>query len=599
MASKLPDQYIESVLEATSIVDLINKTVELKKSGPEFVGLCPFHNESTPSFSVNGSKGLFLCRSCGASGNALTYLTESTGMGFIDALETLAKSAGLPSPDEVRGRRPEENGRHQQLYEILDRAEKIYQQALTKNKEAQEYLSSRGITPEMVQSFGIGYAPPTKGFVEKSLKDVPRNLLVESGIAGKSTYKENEIYEYMENRIIFPIKNSSGKTIGFGGRTLNPDDKAKKYLNTPETAIFKKGSEVYGLPQASKTINASKTVIVTEGYLDVVIPSGHGVKNIVSAMGTALQPGAISKLFKQADTIVYCFDGDKAGERAAQRAMKMTASLINERKKCRFVFLPDGMDPDDEVKAHGAQHFMDMIRTSEPMSKYIMRTLMANHNMDEIEGKAGFAADAMDLVNEMTSPTIKGLMVQLIKSTIGEGVPLPDQKQSQKSEASESYAYSTAPQNSPVNAPMPAKSIFTRRRNHQANQASTPPSEENKAPSMAIKILGVFLEDPKTCAYFEASWLDCVTGIPEKELSAIRSVIDFASGQENDESLKQKIQSHFMNTDTGDCLEKAQQDLDRQAIKTNPQARLEGFMNVLMDMNQKNQNMSKLSFKPR
>lgn len=605
MSKLLPDDYINNVLDATSIVDLIGQTIPLKKSGPEFVGLCPFHGDSSPSMSVSGSKGVYLCRVCGSTGNALTFLTETTGMPFVQAVEQLAKSAGLQSPDEIRGKSPEENGRHRQLLSVMMEAQDHYRKALSSSSLAQDYLRNRGITPEMAHSFGIGYAPPGRGFIEQKMKNCPHELLIESGICFKSKYHEDKVVDFMESRIIFPIRNSAGQTIAFGGRSL-VDDSERKYLNTPETSLFKKGAELYGIFESIGEIRKTKVAIVTEGYADVVIPHGHGVGNVVSAMGVALQPATINKLFKSADTIVFCFDGDNAGRSAAIRAMELTAPLINERKRCRFAFLPAGMDPDDYVKKEGAESFKEFIQKSEPMSRYMMRELKSRHEMDEVEGKAAFAADAMDLVERMKSPTIKGLMIQLVKNTIGEEIPLPGV----------SFGL---PAVVPVVAPTPSRSAFARKssispapdarsdverkkENREENQGKIPnekksQSNDQRSPTLALKILGVFLEEPLAADLFEAHWLNCVPNVPHHEIEAVGLVVEFVKSRKTESMTSDEIMQKFAGTSIGQTLLEAEED-SRTQVKIDPIDRMGEFMNVLTEMNSRAKILKKSNMRP-
>lgn len=606
MSKLLPEDYINNVIDATSIVDLIGQTIPLKKSGPEFVGLCPFHGDNSPSMAVNGAKAVYLCRVCGATGNALTFLVETTGIPFVQAVEQLAKAAGMQTPDEVRGRSPEENGKHRQLLDIMSLAEDLYRKALSNHEVAQEYLHNRGITPEMAHAFGIGYAPAGRKYLEQQMQHIPRALRIETGICFESSYQPGTSVDFMESRIIFPIRNSSGKTVAFGGRSL-VDGQDRKYLNTPETSLFKKGTELYGLYESSLEIRKTKTAIVTEGYADVVVPHGHGVNNVVSAMGVALQPATIAKLFKSADTIVFCFDGDKAGRTAALRAMELTAPLINERKRCRFAFLPGGMDPDDYVKAEGADSFKTFIQASEPMSKYMMRELKSRHEMDEVEGKAAFAADAMDLVERMTSPTVKALMIQLVKNTIGEEIPLPG-------------VTAGLPAVVPVVAPVPSRSAFARRSSGPAapqptpnrasieasssaqkeasNTAPAPAAAPQRMPTLALKILGVFLEEPLAADHVEPHWLNCVGNIPEHEIEAVGAVVDFVKGRTADSMTGDEILQRFAGTPIGQTLAEAQADTNAQQVKTDPIERMTSFLNVLTEMNSRAQSAKRLGMRP-
>lgn len=423
--SKLPDEYIKKVVESTSLVDLIGGILALRKKGSEFVGLCPFHEEKNPSFYVNGEKGVYLCRSCGAAGGAFDFLMRYEGLQFLDAVEQLAKLALLPTPKEVRNDRSE-NGQKSSdaaLLNLMGQCEAIYQQGLRENVSAQEYLRARGITPSMANSFCLGFAPKGRRFLVGKLTGFSNSVMMESGLFLQSKQGDQDMVDFMDNRIIFPIKNKRGETIAFSGRTISGENQPK-YLNTKESNIFKKGKEFFGLSNSLKFIAKNRTAIVVEGYTDVVVSHGNGVCNVVSAMGVAVQENSLRELFKTSDTVIFCFDGDLPGRRAARKALHTIAPLLNERKRCKFVFLPDDMDPDEFIRKKGPDQFIEKISQAELMSRYFIKELQAENDMECVEGKSKFCADAMDFIDRITSPTVKGLMIQMVKNVIGQEIPL-------------------------------------------------------------------------------------------------------------------------------------------------------------------------------
>lgn len=423
---KMPPDYIAKVSENTNIVDVIGEYVKLKKTGSEYSGLCPFHNEKSPSFNVNATKGLFTCRGCDKSGNVFQFLMDHVGSSFPEAVSTLAKRAGIPAPAPSQTNQySRENEQYDRLQKIMDKVKSIYHEELLANEQAMKYLIDRGVTEETINRFEIGYAPPryNESFRQK-LKEFSEKDLVAAGLLYKSEYENGQMTEWVTHRIVFPITSSNGQVIAFGGRALM-DNAKRKYINTPETLLFKKGSELFGLHQAGPAIRKANLAIVTEGYMDSVVPSGLGVENVVSAMGTAFNSANLRKLFRMADTIVFCFDPDAAGHRAALKAMETAAEVVDDHKRCKFAFLPEGMDPDEFVIKHGATAFKKLIADSEPMSKFLVREFMARNDMTCAEGKAAFASEAMAVIERVNSPLLKAFMIDDIRTVIGPHIDLP------------------------------------------------------------------------------------------------------------------------------------------------------------------------------
>lgn len=422
----LPEDYVQRVNEVTDIVQVIGEHVQLIKAGSEFVGLCPFHGEKTASFSVNPGKGVFMCRGCGEAGNAVQFLMKTQGSSFQETMLALGKRAGIAPPAPSYGQAPD-SGRLDRLQQIIVQAQNIYQSdLLAPNDDARNalaYIRERGVTDEMIERFGIGYSARDGGLRNK-IPDVVTKDLVDAGLIYKSEYYNGDMREWMCNRIVFPIFSASGKPIAFGGRAMHASAKAK-YINTPETILFKKGSELYGQYQAGNSIRRQGVSIVTEGYMDVVVPSGVGVTNTVASMGTAFSEESLKKLFRMGDSVVFCFDGDAPGYAAAVRAMKTAANVIDEKKVCKFAFLPEGMDPDDYVRKHGAASYQELIDKADPMSRFMVKHFSKKNDTSYAEGKASFARDCMDIIERIPSPMLKALMVEDVKSVIGPHIPLP------------------------------------------------------------------------------------------------------------------------------------------------------------------------------
>lgn len=577
--ARLPDEYINSVVRATDIVALINEFTPLTKAGAEYRGLCPFHADKSPSMNVNGEKGLYLCRSCGATGNAINFVANHENLPFLDVVTELAKRAALPSPDQVRGRNPEESGRYNQLMSAVARAEQLFQHALSEFAIAQEYLRNRGITPEMANNFGIGYAPSGRRFLQQNMRDFSEEVMIEAGLLKRSAYEEGKVIDFMDGRIIFPIRNSAGRTVAFGGRRID-EGTERKYLNTPETPIFKKGSELFGLSHAMREVGRDKsrpkTLICTEGYFDVVVPHGHGIRNVASVMGVAIQPAMIERVFKSADVLAFCFDGDEAGRTAAFRAMEIAAPFVNEKKTCRFAFLPAGKDPDDFVREEGPAAFASFIDKSEPLSKYMIRVFKDRHDMDSVEGMAAFAADCMQVVEKITSPTVKGLMTRLVESTIGAGIPLPGVTEG---------VPAVVP--TPPPPPPPSRSAFARRLAPRPDTPGAPPAEaktgkDEDSTSIPLRVLGLLMREPMAAQHFESSWFVATDGFPVPEADAVGAVIDFTKTLAESEMHSVRIREHFRGSQIEGFIEAAMGQ-EAKRVQLDPVGQLNGFVQALIE----------------
>lgn len=395
----IPQSFIADLLNRVDIVDVVGQHVKLKKAGANYQGLCPFHSEKSPSFSVSPSKQFYHCFGCGAHGSAISFLMEYSGLGYVDAIEDLARSVGLDVPREERS--ANDIARQQKamaLSEVMSAAADWYRQQLKASSRAVDYLKGRGLTGEVAKRYALGYAPDGWQGLEAvfgaySNDEVAKTLLeggliiqgeqAEGAIAGKQTAKR---YDRFRDRIMFPIRNPKGQTIGFGGRIL--DQGEPKYLNSPETPLFSKGNTLYGLFEARQAIRAKEYVLVCEGYMDVVALAQLGFPNAVATLGTACTANHVRMLLRQTDKVVFSFDGDAAGQRAAQRALEACLPLMSDDKEIRFLFLPTEHDPDSYVRAYGAPAFEKVIQEAMSLSSFFFKVVSEDHELSTPEGRA-------------------------------------------------------------------------------------------------------------------------------------------------------------------------------------------------------------------
>ena len=409
----IPESFKQDLLNRVDIVDVVSRYVQLKKGGANYLGLCPFHGEKTPSFTVSPAKQFYHCFGCGAHGNAIGFQMEYGGMGYVDAIKDLAASVGMQVP-ELRPRTPEEAKRQERetdLYAVMEKAMTFYRAQLKSSPRAIEYLKGRGLTGEIAARFRIGYAPDDWQGLKSVFEKYEDKALVECGLVIEG---EGKRYDRFRDRVMFPILNARGLVIGFGGRVLDKGE--PKYLNSPETALFEKGREVYGLVQARDAIRASGRVLVVEGYMDVVALAQFGVGYAVAALGTATSPVHVGKLLKLADELVFSFDGDAAGRKAAWRALEVSLPLVPDHKPIRFLFLPEGDDPDSFIRKNGKEAFERCVRESQTLSGFLLAELRAQSALDTPEGRSRFLAAAKPHVQKITAPALRLQVVKEVAS---------------------------------------------------------------------------------------------------------------------------------------------------------------------------------------
>jgi len=410
----IPRDFIDTLLARVDIVDVIDRRVPLKKAGQNYQACCPFHSEKTPSFTVSPSKQFYHCFGCGAHGTALGFLMEYEHMSFPDAVAALAQDAGLAIPEAVdQAERPRPPPA---LWDRLEQAARFYRQQLRDSPRAIDYLKRRGLTGTVAARYGIGYAPDGSPLKQVFADYADPHLLA----CGLVVENEGRHYDRFRDRIMFPIRNVKGQIVGFGGRVLDRGE--PKYLNSPETPLFHKGSEIYGLHEARPAIKAAGRAVVVEGYMDVVALAQSGVEFAVATLGTATTPHHARTLLRHTDRLIFAFDGDNAGRKAAWRALENSLEALQDGKEIRFLFLPEGEDPDSYIRTNGQAAFLDLLeRDTLPLSAFLIRELARGRQLDVREDQAAFLKDAQPLLDKISAP----LLGNLLRREIAERAQLP------------------------------------------------------------------------------------------------------------------------------------------------------------------------------
>jgi DNA primase len=425
----IPNGFIQDLLARVDVVDVVGRYVTLKKAGANYSGLCPFHTEKSPSFTVSPSKQFFHCFGCGKNGNAIGFLMEHAGMNFVEAVKDLAQNCGMQVPEEDRS--PQEREQAQQarqkqltLTDLLEKAAAAYRQQLRGAPKAIDYLKGRGLSGEIARRFGLGYAPPGWRYLAGVLPDYADPLLGESGmVIDKDAspdegdgHSEHRRYDRFRDRIMFPIRNVKGECIGFGGRVLG--EGTPKYLNSPETPVFSKGRELYGLFEARQAIREAGYVLVTEGYMDVVALAQLGFPHAVATLGTACTTDHVHKLFRFTDSVVFSFDGDAAGRRAARKALDGALPYATDVRSIKFLFLPPEHDPDSFIREHGADAFARSVGSAMPLSRFVIESAREGCDLDTAEGRALLASQAKPLVSAMPEGVLRTQLVSELSDLV-------------------------------------------------------------------------------------------------------------------------------------------------------------------------------------
>ncbi len=410
---RIPPSFIDELMARTDIVEVINGRVPLKKAGREFKACCPFHAEKTPSFTVSPSKQFYHCFGCGAHGTAVGFLMDYEHLSFPEAVEELASIAGLEVPREA-GEAPD---RRHDLYGVLDAAATFFTEQLKRNRQAVDYLKGRGITGETAAAFGLGFAPDAWDGLIRRLGTDP-GAMDRLAAAGLVIERDGGgWYDRFRGRVMFPIRDARGRVIAFGGRILG--DGEPKYLNSPETPLFHKGRELYGLYEARQALRDIPRLMVVEGYMDVIGLHQAGLPWAVATLGTATTADHLDRLFRITEEVVFCFDGDRAGRQAAWRALENALPALHDGRQIRFLFLPEGEDPDSLVRAEGAEAFAARLDQALPFSEYLLKTLSAQVDMDSLDGRARLAELARPLVARVPEGAYRSLLTKHVAQAVG------------------------------------------------------------------------------------------------------------------------------------------------------------------------------------
>ena len=416
MSGRIPRDFIDDLLVRVDIVDLIDSHTPLKKTGANYVACCPFHTEKTPSFSVNRNKQFFHCFGCGISGNAISFLMNLNNLEFVEAVEDLAAFAGIDVPRESNAHQASEKKEDlNSLYQLMEQTADFYVQQLRNSddgKKAVDYLKARGVNSDCANEFLLGYAPDEWKALANSFD---HNSLIKAGLL--ISKEDGQVYDRFRNRIIFPIRDKRGRIVGFGGRVMN--DSLPKYLNSPETSLFHKGNEVYGLYELLKKNPKPPQILIVEGYMDVISLSQFGVNYAIAALGTAISQTHLNLLFRFSPEIVLCFDGDKAGQAAAWKAMEPIFLSLKDNRSCRIMMLPQNQDPDSLIRKEGLSSFTLRVQSAQALSDYFFETLSENLNLSEMEGRAQLIGKAKPYIDKLPEGIFRELMLSRLKTTSG------------------------------------------------------------------------------------------------------------------------------------------------------------------------------------
>ncbi|WP_386079626.1 DNA primase [Vreelandella sp. F11] len=422
MAGQIPQRFIDDLLGRVDVVEVVGERVQLKKAGRNYSGLCPFHQEKTPSFTVSADKQFYHCFGCGANGNALRFLMEYDKLPFPEAVEQLAGHLGIEVPregaDDPRAQQREK--KRKEGVNLLELAASFYRERLKmqEGQSAQRYLTGRGLSDEVIKTYGIGYAPAGWEALKQHLSErgIGEPVQVEYGLL---IHREDtgRTYDRFRDRVMFPIRDLRGRTIAFGGRVMGDDQ--PKYLNSPETPVFHKGRELYGLYEARQASSKLEQLVMVEGYMDVVALAQYGIHNAVATLGTATTEDHLTRLFRLVSRVVFCFDGDRAGRQAASRALETALPQMIDGREARFLFLPEGDDPDTLVRREGTQAFQDRVTCAMPLSEFLFEQAAQGRDLNTVEGRERFASQVLEALNKVPEGMLKSLLLESLAKRSG------------------------------------------------------------------------------------------------------------------------------------------------------------------------------------
>jgi len=418
MSGRIPQHFIDELVARTDIVEVIGKRVPLKRAGREFSACCPFHDEKTPSFTVSPTKQFYHCFGCGAHGTAISFLMEREGMSFVEAIEELAALAGLVVPRDADPVNPVTD-----LYGVMERAAEVYRRALRESATARAYLRERGVDDATAREFAVGFAPEAWDTVLKALgadRSAVQHLL-QAGLVVERTGDDGRLRQYdrFRNRLMFPLRDARGRVIAFGGRVLGKaGEHEPKYLNSPETPLFHKGRELYGAYELRKALRDVPRILVVEGYMDVIALAQHGIRYACATLGTSTTPEHLKRLSRLSSEVVFCFDGDRAGRAAAWRALENSLPALQGTQQLRFLFLPEGHDPDTLVRAEGAAAFEARLPSALPLSEFLVQKLGEEADVGTVDGRARLAELARPLIERMPDSIYRQLMIERLAEEV-------------------------------------------------------------------------------------------------------------------------------------------------------------------------------------
>ncbi|MDP4556824.1 DNA primase [Halomonas meridiana] len=547
MAGQIPQRFIDDLLGRVDVVEVVGERVQLKKAGRNFSGLCPFHQEKTPSFTVSADKQFYHCFGCGAHGNALRFLMEYDKLPFPEAVEQLAGRLGLDVPregaDDPRAQQREK--KRKEGVNLLEVAASFYRERLKmqEGQSAQRYLQGRGLSPEVIDTYGIGYAPGGWEALKQHLsaKGIGEPVQVEYGLL---IHREDtgRTYDRFRDRVMFPIRDLRGRTLGFGGRVMG--DEQPKYLNSPETPVFHKGRELYGLYEARQASSKLEQLVMVEGYMDVVALAQFGIHNAVATLGTATTEDHLSRLFRLVSRVVFCFDGDRAGRQAASRALETALPQMIDGREARFLFLPDGDDPDSLVRREGSEAFQDRVTCAMPLSEFLFEQAAQGRDLNTVEGRERFASQVLEALNKVPDGMLKSLLLESLAKRSGLA-----QSQLQTLLEKRTAAAQASPQWAPVDETAPEPML--------AEQASSRPAARGRRQGATLqtlstvgRIVQLLLHEPRlvTALPETLDWLpDSSEEAPLcRELIALLRAGRYRSPQ--------VVLAHFQGTEEGKLL---------------------------------------------
>ncbi len=559
MAGRIPQSFIDDLLERLDIVEVVDRRVKLKKTGKNYSARCPFHEEKTPSFSVSPDKQFYYCFGCGAGGNALGFVMDYENLEFPQAVESLASSIGLQVPREQGSTSAASTRRQEQqrsLYTTLEQAANFYRAQLRQHPQKQravDYLKGRGLTGEIARTFDLGFAPPGWDNLLKALgqDEEEAGRLMEGGMLVKND--RDRVYDRFRDRIIFPIRDQRGRIIAFGGRVLG-DDKPK-YLNSPETPVFHKGRELYGFYQALQANRRLDRVIVVEGYMDVIALAQHGISYAVATLGTATSSEHLQRLYRRCPEVIFCFDGDEAGRKAAFRALESALPVLEDGRQARFLFLPEGEDPDSLVRSRGKEEFEALFREASPLEDFLFEAVSEGLELGSLDGRARMARLALPYVRQLPEGVLRELMLQELAKRTGLELDSLLRLESAARPAPAAGAPGEQPgRREASHAPEPDG--YPERDTGYAGEREAEPRRRHPAPrfnsgaaNLAQSAIALILHKPAVASEVSS---DALAAVPGEEIRLLRELITLV--QKRPESNTGMLLGHWYGSSEGELL---------------------------------------------